>query len=215
VGLDGGLRPGLVGGAEPEPVRQHRLFQVTEIPLIELCPGTGVAQCGRIGLIPVRRPSLHGELIGGLRRHRALDASRHTVVPADHLVDQLAVAGMDLISQVGAGDVGHRPVAPPHLVGQIGPAPGDQIVTGAPQPAQPALAVGRVPFAPDPGQLSERGVAVHQVGTDGRNPLRQALHELHIRSGHETGIIHDASLCQGSAKPSTYFQGSAGLPRIA
>ena len=62
---------------------------------------------------------------------------------------------------------------------------------------QPALAVGCVLFAPDPSQLSERRLAVHQVGTDGRNPLRQALPELHVRSGHETEVIHGAPLCQG------------------
>ncbi|MFF4866887.1 FAD-dependent oxidoreductase [Streptomyces sp. NPDC001231] len=95
MGLDRGLRPGLVGGAEAESVRQHRLFHVVEVPHIELRPGAGVAERGRIGLIAVRRPSLQGELIGGLRHHRALDADRHTVVPVDHLVHQLAVVGMD------------------------------------------------------------------------------------------------------------------------
>ncbi|GAA2619538.1 hypothetical protein GCM10010307_02220 [Streptomyces vastus] len=56
MGLDRGLRPGLDGGAESETVRQHRLFHVIEVPLIELGPGAGVAERGRIGLIAVRRP---------------------------------------------------------------------------------------------------------------------------------------------------------------
>ncbi|MGW1006073.1 hypothetical protein [Streptomyces sp. NPDC002520] len=33
MSLDSGLRSGLVGGAEPESVRQHRPFQVIEVPL--------------------------------------------------------------------------------------------------------------------------------------------------------------------------------------
>jgi hypothetical protein len=138
----------------------------------------------------VRRPSLQGEVIGSLRHHRALDTNGHAVVPADHVVHQSGAIRMDLICQIGAGYIVHRPIAAPQLVRQLGPAPRDQIVSGEPQPAQPALAVGRVPFAPDPGQFPERCVGVHQVGADGRDPLRQALHELHIRSGHEINVIH-------------------------
>ena len=77
---------------------------------------------GGHGLVAVRRPSPQGEPIGGRRRDRTVDACRRTVVPADHLVDQPGVVGMDLIHQIGAGDVLHRPVAPPHLMRKIGPA---------------------------------------------------------------------------------------------
>jgi hypothetical protein len=35
---DRGLRPSLVGGAEPEPGRQLRLLHIGEVPLVELGP---------------------------------------------------------------------------------------------------------------------------------------------------------------------------------
>jgi hypothetical protein len=133
--------PGLVGGAEPESVWEYRLVHVAEVPLVELGPGPGVAERGRVGLIAVRRPSLQGDRIGGARRHRTLEVRRRPVVPVDHLVHQPGVAGMDLIGQIGAGDVLHRPVAPPHLVRQIGPAPrhqGDRRPPGAPGEADEA-----------------------------------------------------------------------------
>ena len=207
MGLDHGLRPGLVGGAEPESVWQYRLFHVGEVPLVELGPGPGVAERGRVGLIAVRRPSLQGDLIGGARPHRTLDVRRYTVVPVDHLVNQPGVVGMDLIRQIGAGDVLHRPVAPPHLVRKIGPAPRHQIPAREPQPTRPACAVAGVPLPPDPGQLAERRVAVHQVRAGGGDTLRQTLHELHVRGGHKLDVRHSAPLCQGPAKPPNRFPG--------
>ncbi len=203
--LDRGLRPGLVRGAESEPLRQHRLLHVVQIPHIELSPRAGVTERVRIGLIAVRGPSLQGELVSGLRDHRALKSDRGAVVPVDHLVDQLAVVGMNLICQIGAGDVLHRAVVAPYPVRQRDPAPADQIVAGEPQPPPPARADGGVALTPDPGQLAIRRVAVDQVEPRGRDPLRQALHEPHVRSGHKIGIAHGAPLCQGRAKPSNHF----------
>lgn len=77
---------------------------------------------------------------------------RTTNLPAGTSPAGLAV-GMDLIRQIGAGDVLHRPVAPPHLARKIGPAPRHQIPAREPQPTRPARAVAGVPLAPDPGQL--------------------------------------------------------------
>jgi hypothetical protein len=192
VGLDRGPRPGLVGGAEPESGWQYRLLHVGKVPLVELGPGPGVAERGRVGLIAVRRPSLQAELIGGARQYRALGAGRRGVVPVDHLVSQPGVTGMDLIRQVGAGDVRHRPVAPPHLARKVSPPPRHQVPAREPQPAPPAGAVAGVPLAPDPGQLAERRVAVHQVRADGSDTLRQTLHERHVPGGHKIEVRHGA-----------------------
>ncbi len=114
---------------------------------------------------------------------------------------------MDLIRQIGAGDVLHRPVASPHLVRKIGPAPRHQIPAREPQPTRPACAVAGVPLAPVPGQLAERRVAVHQVRARGGDTLCQTLHELHVRGGHKLEVRHGAPLCQVSATPSNRSPG--------
>ena len=106
------------------------------------------------------------------------------------------MAGVDLVPQIGPGNVGHRPVAPPHLVREIGPAPRHQRVAGEPQPARPGAAVASVPFAPDPGQLPERRVAVHQVRAHRGDALRQALHEQYLRRAHQFAVTHDGPLCR-------------------
>jgi hypothetical protein len=136
----------------------------------------------------VRRPSLKGVLIGGARQHRALEVCRRGVVPGDHLVNEPGVVGMNLIRQIGAGDVLRRSVAPPDLVRKLNPAPRHQIPAGEPQPTPPARAVAGVTLAPIPGQLAERRVTVHQVRTRGSDTLRQTLHELQVSGGHKIDV---------------------------
>jgi hypothetical protein len=126
-------------------------------------------------------------------------------VPVDHLVDQLRVVGMDLIRQIGAGEVLHRPVVPPHPVWEMGPAPGHQMPAREPQTTSPTRAVTDLPLAPVPGEFAERRVAVHQIRKGGGDTLRQTLHELHLRGGHKLGARHGEPQCQGSAMPSNRF----------
>ena len=80
------------------------------------------------------------------------------------------------------------------------------------------LAEKRTPESPDaaayetrqgkespPGSRETSGlnaVAVHQVRTDRGDALRQVLHELHVRGGHQIELTHDAPLCQNRAQPS-------------
>jgi len=64
-----------------------------------------------------------------------------------------------------------------------------------------------VPFAPDPGQLPERRVAVHQIRAVRGDALRQALHELDVPGGHQVEVTHDAPLCQNPAEASNHFRG--------
>ena len=47
-----------------------------------------------------------------------------------------------------------------------------------------------VPLAPAPGQLAEHRLAVHQIRTDGGDPLRQTLHELHVGGGQKLEVRH-------------------------
>ena len=190
VGADRGLRPGFGGGAEPEPVRQRRLLHVGEIPLIELTPGPRVPVRGRVGLVSVCLPSLQRELVGHAGQHRALEARRDAVIPVDHLVNQLCLLGVNLISQVSASDLPHRPVASPHLMRQIGPPPRDQLAAGQPEAAWPGPAVAGVSLAPDPRQFPERRVAVHQVGPDSGDALGQALHEPYVLDGNDIELAH-------------------------
>jgi hypothetical protein len=44
----------------------------------------------------------------------------------------------------------------------------------------------------------KRRVAVHQVRAGGGDALRQSLHELHVRGGHELEVRHGDPLCQES-----------------
>ena len=64
-----------------------------------------------------------------------------------------------------------------------------------------------MPLAPDPGQLPERRVAVHQVRADRGDALRHALHEPYVRGADQIEVAHDGPLCQDPAKPSRSFRG--------
>ena len=205
MGPDRGLRPGLVGAAEPEPVRQRRPLHVGEVPLVELGPEPGVAERRRVGLEPVRLPSLERELVGHPRHHLALKVRRDVVVPIDHVVNQLGLAGMDLISQIGARDLLYRPVASPHLVRQVGPPPGNQLAAGNPQTTPPGPGVGGMILTPDPVQLPERRVVIHQIGPDRGDALGQALHEQDVLGSNEIEVTHAGHCVRTPANRRTVF----------
>src|ERR1700722_233793 len=112
---------------------------------------------------------------------------------------------MNLIRQISAGDIRHRPVAPPHLTRKKRPAPRHQLRAREPQPSPPALAVASVPLTPVPRQLAERPVGTYQVRADCGYTLRQTLHELHFGSRHWLEIRHEMPLCQDHAQPSNPF----------
>ena len=59
-----------------------------------------------------------GQMQQMFTRHevRYCPVGRDVVVPVDDLVDQLSVVRVHLVTEIGAGDVGHRAVAALHLV---------------------------------------------------------------------------------------------------
>lgn len=196
VRLDRALGPCLAGGAEPKSVGQDRGLQVGQVALVELRPVAGVPERRRVGLVSMSRPPRQSEGVSRDRCDGPLEVGGDRAVPADHLVHQRGVVRVDLIREVGAGDLARRAVAPPHPVRQVGPAPRHQPLPREPQPAPPGVALGGVPLPPVPGQLTEGRVAVHQVGARRSDPLSQPLHQLYVRGRHPFGGTHAVPLWQ-------------------
>jgi hypothetical protein len=60
-------------------------------------------------------------------------------------------------------------------------------------------------LTPDPVQLPERRVVIHQVGPDSGDALRQALHEQYVLGRNEIEVTHAGHCVRGPANRRTVF----------
>jgi hypothetical protein len=154
----------VLGRQEPEPLGQHRIRHLGQLPYIELHPGPVVGTGFRVERVPVRGDAGTRPRVRGLDRQQPVDVAGHIVVPVEDLGQQLRLVRVHLPDQVGRLDLEDLAVAARDPVGQVHPRPRGQLAVGEPQPVPPELVERVEVLGPDPGQ---------QCG----HPLGQALHQ--------------------------------------